>query len=485
MRSRSGRQSSWLELVKAVLKRNKLTYRASVLVYVYGKAFLADLGATSVAILQSILGLRLASRLLSIPTLQAALHVRVSRLYSKGDAYFHEGNWRRALRKWVRSLHLQQKGALQLSTSPERDHVDLTYVYWTVAIGHIALLDSMVKLAELGLLPSSQLRLFINREGVANSAYLKLFSEFIQIRDYPLDRDQQLRLRLREQRLNIIMTTLGPRFLYDACAMADIAWSAANRPPLLRLPAEFCEIAERSLLQLGWKRDHWFATLHVRGPRHRKDRPDITRNATLDNYTKAVDAVGQAGGQVVLLGEAGVKIPQALASRLVNYANSNRRNDVTDIFLCGACRFFIGTSSGVSHVPGTFGVPVLFTNVSPPFSRPWRPGDLWAPKLLWNDAESRYLTLLEMMTPPTNLLDTAARQRSHGLACVDNDEDDLALAVEDMLAEVLGRESPEHVQRAQRWVQNALRDIHHGEVPYGSRLSPRFAIHRARELGIA
>jgi putative glycosyltransferase (TIGR04372 family) len=400
-----------------------------------------------------------------------------------GDLSFHRGERDDAMRHWKESFAIQCRAIEELYPGyRDEGTTDFISAFWTVAIGHIALLDAIVKLAHLGMLPNPRLRLHVDPERVANAPYLELLRPYIEFCRYPTDTPSEIKLVVVDQKLNLINTNDGLLFLYDACAKAERAWKAQERPALLSMPEDYRAIAQAALSSRGFDCEQWFVTMHVRGHRHRGDRQDITRNVTLHAYREAIREIRRRDGQVILLGERGTEVPDDIAELIVDYANAPFRDGRIDVYLCGACRFYVGTTSGISHVAGTFGVPALFTNVSPPFSRPWRAGDLWIPKLLWSESESRYLSLAEMMAPPTSLLDTRESQGKFGLRAVDNDSIDIRCAVEDMLDQLDTKQPDDEVARINDASIALLRRFERQGCPYDSRLSPAFAFRHQSEL---
>ena len=344
-------------------------------------------------------------------------------------------------------------------------------------------MDGVVKLSRLGLLPHRALRLHLKPDLVANRPYLDLFDRHMTFVDYPVSSMERSRLTLTEQKLNMIRTTVGPLFVYQACALAEQRWLEQRLPPVLTLPPAYRDLARAKLTPLGLRDDRWFVTLHLRGSRYRAEPADVTRNASLSAYSLAIRQIVDAGGQVVLLGEPGMDVPRGLASILVDYANHPRRDPRIDLFLCSDCRFFLGTSSGISHVPGTFGVPAIFSNVSPAFSRPWRRGDIWLPKMLLSNITGRPLRLADLMTPPVSMLGNFSAQKAIGVTAVDNDPEDVCCAVEDML-ERLENPLRTPLDDIQERCRKLLSISGYESSLYASQISARFARRHAAALEI-
>src|SRR5256885_8476241 len=62
----------------------------------------------------------------------------------------------------------------------------------------------------------------------------------------------------------------------------------------------------------------------------------------------AVQEITRRGGWVVRLGDPTME-PFPPTPAVIDYAHSRLKSPATDVFLCGACRFFIGVASGRSE----------------------------------------------------------------------------------------------------------------------------------------
>ena len=178
------------------------------------------------------------------------------------------------------------------------------------------------------------------------------------------------------------------------------------------------------------------------------------------------------GGQVVLLGEPGTLIPVELIGEMIIYSDSFIRKKEIDIFLCACCKFFIGCSSGISHVPGLFNVNTLYLNLSPVFSRPWRNGDIWIPKKLKIKKNNTFLSFKKMTKLPYCLIDTKEGLSKQGLEIIDNTSTEIIEAVKDMFDQVNGDLLPNDN------LQNYVNSLFPNEYKYyfKSILSPRFVL---------
>lgn len=390
--------------------------------------------------------------------------------YQDGDSKFRRGRYFAALASWRRSLKCQRRLEVEYFHSDRAVRPGIYRAeYWGGSIGHMALLGSIIKLQRLGLL-GVDVEYVNNEKYLANDYLLSKISEEMSIAQSGNFADVDY--EIFEQKFNFFATNAGDFFLYHACALAEKRWRSEERRSLLRISDDERAYFHQKLSGIGLADNKWIVTLHVRGNNFRRDDPGVTRNATLDNYIAAVDEIIGRGGQVVLLGEPGIRVPDELAGKVINYANSTVRSRKLDVLACAIARFFIGTSSGISHVPGLFDVPVLYVNLSPVFSRPWRAGDLWIPKLMFKKKTGRLLDIREMMEFPTALLDTKSSLDAHGLWVKDNSPEEILAAVQDMFDQLDGVVS---VDSDLQLYVNCL-DRSGPESDYQSRISSRFVL---------
>jgi putative glycosyltransferase (TIGR04372 family) len=305
-------------------------------------------------------------------------------------------------------------------------------------LGEYAILDMLAKQHRLGWSTDKEILVLCHADRIVNRAYLGYWQGFFPLLPhhgepherivptgyYPLDQKYVLDLpngeAVRKER-------------YHQVIQAE--WEAQGRPPLLSVSAEHRQRGWAALADRGVPRDAWFVCLHVRegGFQYESERrKHEARNADILTYLPAIREITERGGWVVRLGHPGAK-PLPALPQVIDYARSGLRADWMDVFLIGCCRFVVGTDSGPSSVPVAFGVPVVLSNVYPASARPWSRRDLYLPKLLWSEAEERYLSFRELFRPP--FYDKPIGDILPGLRTrvVDNGPDELREAVAEML----------------------------------------------------
>ena len=142
------------------------------------------------------------------------------------------------------------------------------------------------------------------------------------------------------------------------------AWG--SNPSVLQLTERDEAIWIQKKEELGIPPDAWIVTLHCRTRGFSLVDDDIQdhRNASIHNYSLAIDEIVKRGGWVVRVGDSNMP-PLSLKPRIIDYAHSPLKSDELDVILIAKSRFFLGTSSGLGCVATVFGVPCAVANLSP------------------------------------------------------------------------------------------------------------------------
>ena len=368
---------------------------------------------------------------------------------------------------------------------------------WLLAIGHVAFLDTYIKAAELGWLPKKTALLACNPSAApAGWPLLSMFGQHIRVLTTQTSTSHAIDEILHGPNFNRHDQTsrdymraavsqpfwYGPngegrtRWYAPFAASVEAAWKAAGRGPLLSLSASDRILFRRTMEELyGLPTDAWFAVLHVREPGYHAAwhrRHPGTRNADIRTYDKAIDFVLSHGGWVVRGGDPTMtKI--APRERVIDYATSPLRSPEIDILLCADCQYFIGTNSGYSVVPPTFGTRCALTNWSPIGIPNWYLDDVYIPKLVRRRGDNRLLTFTELFSSFAGWSQFQRDFRKTDLLIEDNDPEDLLAIVQELHAEVFGPADPVSAEDAARLRRfNEIAVAHDGYV--GSRMSYRF-----------
>lgn len=308
-----------------------------------------------------------------------------------------------------------------------------------------ARLSAFAKFKALGMLPPWQVVLPAPRDAIINEPLLDLFSPYLTI---VKDGDLLAKMQSMAPDLALDSTCLllaDGRCFYvqQAWRVAEKAWSAAGRGPVVTMPPERISAGRTRLAGIGLPADAWFVALHVRDPSfhgesHGRNRLDLgSRDADIATYIQAIERVVARGGHVVRLGSPKAPTLPAMPG-LVDYAHSEVRSPELDIVAIAAARAIITTMSGPLSVSTALGTPGVHTNgIASALGAGSR--DIWVPKLLRRKANGRLLSLAQMIDAPFRGEIRGSAYEDYGIEVVPNAPEDIADATEELLDRLDGR----------------------------------------------
>ncbi|HWK32738.1 MAG TPA: TIGR04372 family glycosyltransferase [Hyphomicrobium sp.] len=305
---------------------------------------------------------------------------------------------------------------------------------WVTQYGHIGLLDSYIKMAELGMYPDANRILLAPPDKVSNREFLSYWDTyFTVVRDEALVDELFPYQRMIGDNFQAYPGKDGAAEPWTrAAARAHIEWARQKRAPLLQVSAADRAIGEQTLAALKVPKDAWYVGLHVRESGYYGESAggiSTHRNAAIEDYLPAIKAITDRGGYVIRLGDKSMR-PLPPMERVIDYARSPHKSPQADIFLCSTSRFVIGTTSGLTTACLAFGTPMVLVNC---ISNDWQ---LWSAdtdfivKRIWDMRGKRYLTFSEAFTQPVQgYLINAAVLRRKGLIIISNTPQEIEEAV--------------------------------------------------------
>ena len=311
-------------------------------------------------------------------------------------------------------------------------------------IGSVLWLD--LHLRELQLSGKQHRRLFVIRSKTtdANSALIELYQEHVTFIAHPL-----------------LKGLLGPLFInpwfnvnglhHEAAyersdtlkSLRCYAHSTCIRyverfnQPLVRLPS--LQVQEyRQLLANYINLDRPFVLVHVRDSGYYGDLHRQLRNADIRTYEKAFQLLIKHGFSVVRLGDQKMVKTNGLQRRLgphfFDYAHSEIRSDVLDIYLASECNFFIGCASGPELLPIIFNKSACAINYyNAANCLGFRNGDLSSFKKIRDLKSGKLVPFEKLVVPPLSENLSKSELDKLGLVLEDNTEDEILQTIKEFL----------------------------------------------------
>jgi len=335
------------------------------------------------------------------------------------------------------------------------DELRLIPEEWTTQIGHLGMLDILFRMRELGWW-SGRPVLVVRRELIANAAFFELFEGVAKVEIV----GETVSERIGEELLSL-QRWCGMNFnafrlpdgrvvpWQDAGALAIEQWEREGRGHPLRDAydrlfdgSELANGAFQRLRELwGMKPSDWYVCLHTRDAAHYFEfagTGQTHRNAPIETSLDAIRFVTAQGGWVIKLG--GPNSPQLPPlERTVDYALSGSRTDLLDLHLIRHARAFIGTTSGLTNVAISFGIPSAIVNAITTDAQLWNKDVRFALKPV-RLADGTMLTQRQLTSSPWRwrVFDAAVLGRS-GARPANNSAEEIMQAAREVEALASGR----------------------------------------------
>ena len=346
------------------------------------------------------------------------------------QTHFLRGEWAKYLSVSSDADQLMQ----QLAQEQSLDKTRLRFLGngWTGPLGHISLLDTVIKLKELDLLSDEQRVLLYDSQYSSNSALLKLFlpkilnvksdvkliEKFTQKFDSIVDQVPIYRLK----------TKIVDQ--WSAIDIANQAWSKENREPVVKLSDSIEARGMKILKRWGLLSDAWFVVIHVREGDHRAHAR--LQNADITTYFPMIREIVSRGGWVIRMGSP-LMTPLPKMQNVIDYAHAIERVDWMDVFLWAKAKFSIATNSGGSEAPMCFGTPVIRTNYSSFGHCSFFEKSFMVPKLYKLKSEKIPMSLQQALRTPIPWCESTVHENIE-FEIINNSPQDLVDAAVEMFA---------------------------------------------------
>ena len=352
--------------------------------------------------------------------------------------------------------------------------------FHSISIGHMALEpDCFVKEGLLGLRPQVKEIWLAPENLVANKHLLRYWEQHLRIWKSPMAR-LLLPVAKSEELGKSYAVPLGKAALYPKI---QSAWG--DRAPLLKLTQKDYEQGWAALREMGLPPGAWFVCIHNRESGFYNDPVQRFRNGDIRSYLPAIEMIVEQGGWCVRMGDS-TMTPLPAMPRVIDYTRHGVKSDRMDVFLCAACRCFLGCNSGLVFVTNVFGGTAAMVNMIPlPAGLPYGTRDVGIPKLIWSSRENRCLTFKEIFNSPVGDFRSTRLYEDAGLRIVDNTPDEIREVTMELLEISAGtiRYSAEDEELQRRF--KALMRLHHYSYGAQSRVGRHFLRKHANLLADA
>jgi putative glycosyltransferase (TIGR04372 family) len=334
------------------------------------------------------------------------------------------------------------------------DELRILPVEWYTQVGHQGMLDMLFRMRELGWWHGKAVFL-MPHDSVANDTFQRLFERYGHV----LIPGGNIGLAVAAE-LFSLQRWYGMGFnafeLSDGCV---VPWQEAGAEMMVRWeeaglgsPARqeydrlygtndtVLAVAAKVAQLWGMKPGDWHVCLHMREATHYGELSgtgQTHRNAAVDEYLQAIEHVTACGGWVIRLG--GPRSPRLpRMKRVIDYARSSFKSHLMDVHLIRNARFFIGTTSGLTNVAVSMGVPCALVNCITTDAQLWHSDVRFALKRL-QLSDGSFATQHQLTSTPWRWRSFGADVLGrHGAVLVNSTADEILEAVKEVDALAAG-----------------------------------------------
>ena len=269
-------------------------------------------------------------------------------------------------------------------------------------IGHISLTFFLLQAINSGLIDTSKspVSLIYDKKRVKNREYASLIAERCQ--DYGIKLIEPFNGLKKESNLDLWPIFQNDQTRYVTAThfyTSSYQQSILGSEKLILKPNEnHVEIGKKIIEENFAKRSKWFVGMHLRTA---KD-SNTLRNANIKNCQYAINKINSLGGCVFLTG---TKNNRRAYSRLNSCFDITKLElnqyelECLSIYIWSHSQFFIGSLSGGTFPPTTFGVPTIWLDCHPnAHIRAPNPLDIILPKKIFFKRKKRFLSFEESIS---------------------------------------------------------------------------------------
>lgn len=312
--------------------------------------------------------------------------------------------------------------------------------YFSKTIGSSYTIDAFIKSMKLKYTNIEKIELYLkDRRDFINPKMLEYWEKYIQIK---IGRDNFKLYKKNLTKNNIWHDVFIPcdinvdkKYAHSSGVYIQKKWDEKNFKPLFSINESDKKISKDLLSKIGIKENDWYVTIHVRESNFKGE--ESYRDSDINNFEEAINYINSMGGWVIRMGDKSMSSIKIKDEKFFDYANSDYKSDLLDVFFCATAKFMIGTSSGLSALSYIFGVPLALTNLLPTATVYLSKRDMFIPRILKSNKNGKLLKFFEIFSPPVNIamIDGSYRNLLE-LDFVENTSDEILYLVKEMFENI-------------------------------------------------
>ncbi len=205
------------------------------------------------------------------------------------------------------------------------------------------------------------------------------------------------------------MPRFGQNIMFNPDGKKIFSWATAQsyrwdqflfEPYHVQLDEKKEQVARDAFMHLGIPQDAPYVCLHVRdiGTYAETEASGGYRSANIANYEQAIDCAISRGLWVIRIGDPKMKRAPFKKEKFIDYAFSEHKSDLLDLYLMKNCQLFLCTASGPAEVALLFQKDMILSNITGlSLGSPFKYGDLGLIKYHYSKSRQRFLSVREML----------------------------------------------------------------------------------------
>ena len=143
-------------------------------------------------------------------------------------------------------------------------------------------------------------------------------------------------------------------------------------------------------------------------------------------YIKAAELLTRENYFVFRVGKGVSGKIETINNKIIDYSNTEDRNDFLDIFLSANCSFFLDSCTGMSTVANVYRVPLVFVNFAPmEYVYSWNSNIISICKKYWLKEEKRFMTFREIFVSGAGKFLLTEEYEKLGIELIENTPDEI------------------------------------------------------------